>query len=619
MKKYTIILLIIIVIGTILRLYGIWNFPFTHDELSVVGRLHFDTFSDLIENGVKVEGHPAGVQVFLWLWVKLFGISEISLRLPFIIMGISCIPLMYFLTKKWFNATAGLFTAGVIAVSQYTIFYSTIARPYIAGLFFVLLLLIVWTKMVFNDEYHWKNIILFGIFAAACAYIHQFSMLVAFLIAVIGLFFTKKQTILKYLLACLLAICLYVPHISVLLHQMSLGENGGTDWLSPPKPRFTLYYVQYLFHYSWIAALTAAIALILSSKINKEQWKKNKIKIGVALLLFIAPFAIGYLYSLYINPVMQFSVLIFSFPFLLLAAVSFINSVINIRKIVALFLFLATMIYSLIVPLEYYKNISLQWYQISISKSMEWREKKGSENVDCLLNMSVSFVEYYEKKYGVNIDNKLFSNFPIDDFSFMKKIETLKSNYLIVSGLTDIQIEIVKYFYPVLLEYIPCFTSEVYVFAKTGNGIEGMQKIVQEEYTWNEPMPTENEFVPLKECNLSEICSSRFTKILLTFDYLCSDTTADYALVLQTSYKGTIADWRCVKPHDFFIKEGDMYRSFLPLRYELLVKDSKRIPYYSVKIFLWNIDKTDAVIPVKCSISTFNGNPYIHGLGEHLK
>jgi hypothetical protein len=620
MKKHTIILLFIIGLGIILRLYGIWHFPFTHDELSVISRLHFDTFSDLIQQGVKIDGHPAGIQVFLWLWIKLFGISEISLRLPFIVMGISCIPLMYILTKKWFNATAGLFAAGVIAVSQYTICFTTIARPYIAGLFFVLLLLIVWSKMVFNKEYRWQNIILFGILAAACAYIHQFSMLVAFLIAIVGLFFTKKQTIFKYLLSCLLAICLYAPHLPVLLYQISLGGIGGPDgWLAPPKPRFTLYYFQYLFHYSWITFLITALALILSSKLNKEQWKRNKIKIGVALLLFITPFAIGYLYSLYVNPVIQFSVLIFSFPFLLLVAVSFIDSTINIRKIVSLFLLLAVMTYSLIVTREHYKVSAMQWYELSVSKSMEWIEKKGKNNVDCMLNMSVSFVKYYEEKNGVSIDNKLYSNFPCDDFSFMQKIETLESDYLVVAGLTDTQIEIIKHFYPVLLEYIPCFTSEIYVFARRGAGIEGMQKINYEEYTWNEPVPAEHEFIPLKECNLSEICPSRFTKILLSFEYQCSDSTANYALVLQTSYKGTIADWRCVKPSDFFIKEGDIYRSFLPFRYELLVKDSKRIPHYSVKIFLWNIDKTDDVQPVRCSISTCNDNPYIYGLGENLR
>jgi len=617
MKKNTIILLLIIALGIFLRLYGIWNFTFTDDELSVISRLHFDTFSDLIEEGVKIDGHPAGIQVFLWLWTKIFGISEISLRLPFIIMGISCIPLMYVLTKKWFNATAGLFTSGVVAVSQYTIFYGLIARPYCAGLFFTLLLLIVWTRMVFEKDFRWKNIILFGIFAAICAYIHHFSMLTAFIISITGLFLVKKKSFLKYFSASLIAIVLYAPHIPILLHQLSLG--GLSEWLAPPKPRFTLYYFGYLFHFSWIAAIGTIIALFFSYKINKESWNKYKVKMGIALILFVTPYIIGYLYSLYVNPVIQYSVLIFSFPFLLLAAAAFIDSTINIRKLLSLFLILGIMIYSLVVTREHYKLLSLQWFEKSVLKGAEWIEKNGEDNVDCLLNISASSLKYYEEKHGILLNNQISKSELCDDFSFSSKVESLQGNYLVVAGLTDMQIEIIKHYYPVLVEYIHCSTSEIYVFAKTGTGIEGMQKINTEEFFWDEPIPAECEFVPIKECNLSDLTPSRFTKILLTLDYKSMDSIADYALVLQTSYKGTIADWRGVKPTDFFIKKGDYYSSSLPFRYELLVKDSKRIPHYSVKIFLWNISKKDTINPIRCSISTYKSNPYIYGMEENLR
>ena len=620
MKKQTIILLFIIGLGIFLRLYGVWNFAFMHDELSVISRLHFSTFSELIEKGIKADGHPAGIQVFLWIWTKVFGISELSLRLPFILMGIACIPLMYLLAKKWFNPAAALFAAGMIAVSQYTIIYSLIARPYIAGLFFVLLLLIVWTRMVFERDFRWKNVVLFGVLAAACAYIHQFSMLTAFLIGVVGLFFFKKQNRCKYLLACFIAVVLYAPHIPILLNQISLGGLGGADgWLDPPKPRFTIYYIQYLFHFSWIALLATATAILFSSKISKNQWDRNKIKIGTALLLFAAPFAAGYIYSLYVAPVIQYSVLIFSYPFLLLAAVSFIESTINTKKIVSVFLILAVMTYSLIVTREHYKLLSLQWYEKSVSKTIATMQKYGENDVDCLLNMETPFLAYYEEKHGIYLNNRLFSDNPCDDFAFMQKLESLQSNYLVVAGLTDFRLEIVKRYYPVLLEYIPCFTSEIYVFAKEGTSIEGMQKIKTETYNFESHLPDENEFILLKDCNLSEIASSRFTKILLTFDYLCSDSTADYALVLETSYKGTTTDWRCVKPDGFFIKNGDLCRAFLPLRYELLVKNTQRIPHYNLKIFLWNINKSDNINPVKCSLSIYNGNPYIYGLVENVR
>jgi len=62
-----------------------------------------------------------------------------------------------------------------------------------------------------------------------------------------------------------------------------------------------------------------------------------------------------------------------------------------------------------------------------------------------------------------------------------------------------------------------------------------------------------------------------------------------------------------------------MYRIFLPFRYELLVKNSKRMGNYSVKIFLWNKGKTDVITPVKCSLSIYKSNPYIYGMEENLR
>ena len=42
----------ITLIGAITRLYGILDLPFTDDELGVEARLHYTTFSQLIQEGV---------------------------------------------------------------------------------------------------------------------------------------------------------------------------------------------------------------------------------------------------------------------------------------------------------------------------------------------------------------------------------------------------------------------------------------------------------------------------------------------------------------------------------------------------------------------------------------
>lgn len=58
-KTEKVILAIILFIGAALRIYNFWDFSLSNDELSALARLNFDSFSDLIMNGVRIDGHPA--------------------------------------------------------------------------------------------------------------------------------------------------------------------------------------------------------------------------------------------------------------------------------------------------------------------------------------------------------------------------------------------------------------------------------------------------------------------------------------------------------------------------------------------------------------------------------
>lgn len=125
-KQGTII--IVLTVGTVLRFYGFPHIPFTYDELSAWGRTDFTSFRELIDHGVRGDGHPALIQVFLFYWRKLFGDSEASFKFPFLLMGIASIYLSYLLGKKWFSETTGLLSAAFVSVLQYTVMYSQIAR-----------------------------------------------------------------------------------------------------------------------------------------------------------------------------------------------------------------------------------------------------------------------------------------------------------------------------------------------------------------------------------------------------------------------------------------------------------------------------------------------------------
>ena len=56
---------LILLLGGILRFWNFVQIPLSHDEFSVLFRLGFQSWEELIRKGVLVDTHPAGIQVFL--------------------------------------------------------------------------------------------------------------------------------------------------------------------------------------------------------------------------------------------------------------------------------------------------------------------------------------------------------------------------------------------------------------------------------------------------------------------------------------------------------------------------------------------------------------------------
>src|SRR5437868_6356466 len=88
-KNYDYILLfIILIIASVLRFHLLGDISFSNDELSALTRARFDTFSELVENGIKVDGHPFLVQTMIWYTIHHFNDDVFTVRFIFAIAGI---------------------------------------------------------------------------------------------------------------------------------------------------------------------------------------------------------------------------------------------------------------------------------------------------------------------------------------------------------------------------------------------------------------------------------------------------------------------------------------------------------------------------------------------------
>ena len=471
-KKYSnqILLAIIMVVAAILRFYDFFSLPFTWDELSAWNRLHFNSFSMLIQEGVKPDGHPAGVQVFLYYWIKLFGDAEWVIKLPFNILGLLSVFVFYEIAKIWWNKSTGIIAAAFMASLQFFVLFSPIARPYISGLFFTLSMVYFWTKYMWQSPQK-KFLAGFVIFAVLSAYNHHFSLLFAAIVGFSGLFTIAKKQIKEYIIAGLLIFVLYIPHLSIFFHQLEIGGIGGTgNWLGAPSPDFIWQFLYWSFHFSpWIITLIVLLSLFgfISEKRNAEAYP---IQIKKRLLLFfwfILPLVIGYYYSVMVNPVIQYSMLIFSFPYLLLLLFGQKENV-KMRFLIPITLIiLAVNISTLVFARQHYQIIFKQPFE-GTAKSIIQEKNISPQDIFLFYNTIPSYQEYYLEKYDIadvlslSMYNKNYKLYQIDSI-----LQNIHQKYLLASSLPDSYLPLIKKHFPYLVKRENGYTYESYLWSKS--------------------------------------------------------------------------------------------------------------------------------------------------------
>lgn len=438
------------------------------DELSALSRLQFDNFSDLIENGIKPDGHPAGVQTFLYYWTQLFGKTEWIVKLPFNLMGLASVYVIYKIGLNWFGEKSGLLAASFMATLQYFILYSPIARPYTSGLFLSLLMVHYWSLYMFHTPQK-KYLAGFIVFAALSAYNHHFSLLFAAIVGFSGLFTINKSQVKEYIISGLLIFALYLPHMPVFIHQLGVGGVGGEGmWLASPELDFPLAFIDWAFQYSQTILILVGALLVFSIFKGQDKYKDRKItKYTLLFIWFSLPLIIGLGYSLYVNPVIQYSLLIFSFPYLLLLIGSGIEKLKWWSFYPILTFIIIINVFTLIGNRKHYDIIFKQPFDITASM-LKQQNKLNQGETFTLFNTIEDYQVYYFDKYEIteplfyNVYNKGLTPFQFDSI-----VTHQPGNYILTSGLPTEYIPIIQQSYPYLIKQEFVYTMENYLFSKT--------------------------------------------------------------------------------------------------------------------------------------------------------
>lgn len=457
------LLFVVLIVASILRFWNFFEIPLTHDEVSALNRTHFDNFSDLIEYGVKADTHPPGVQVFTYLWVKTFGYEQWIVKLPFILMGLGSLLISYSIFKRWSNETVALLIISFMATLQFTVMHGQIARPYVSGMFLILCMVYFWNMLVNEPEkYLWKNHILTAVFGAACGYNHHFTLLAAFLIGVTGIFVIDKKHILKYLLVGVLIFLLYLPNLSIFLHQLERGGVG--EWLGAPKPKFIIDFFSYVSNHS--LAVFFSFVLVLGIGIYNFKREHSTKWIWISGGWFFIVWIIGYYYSIHINPVLQKSMLLFLFPFMLYSFLGWIPKLSKKTQgiLVLLVLFVGTS--SLVFHRKHFEIFYANRY-------FQMKEDAAKWDQDKTCYVFATFPHFLEIDFPRNID------VPSEYLAWEENVNSIKEfeSYIINCGKEQLFLGHVEQFpkeliaiahthYPNLIEVNYTHGAASYLFSK---------------------------------------------------------------------------------------------------------------------------------------------------------
>jgi len=367
-KNVWLILIIILLLATLLRFWGISKESYWLDEAISIRQAQETNYSATFNMITKDVHLPLHITL-LFFWVKIFGKSELSSRILSLIFGILGIWVFYLLTKKLYGEKTSLVSTLIFAISPIMIYYSQEARLY--SLFVLLSLTSIYFFLKFIEKNDYKNLIYYSLSSLLLIYTHLFAFLLLFVQNIYILHINKYRIkkLFKWIYSQLFLIIMFLPWIGNLLKQVNRTLN--TMWIPKPNIGIILKSILDLLgnKYILLIFLFCIIYVILTK--NYKSIEKNKIVFLV--LWIIVPFIIVLTYSYLISPVYQTRYLLFVIPAFFIIFGKLISRIFEKNKILAYTLLGLIIIFSFITII----------HQVNHVDKDNWRSVAGyiKENV----------------------------------------------------------------------------------------------------------------------------------------------------------------------------------------------------------------------------------------------
>ncbi len=273
-----------------------------------------------ILGGLSQDLHPPVYGILLHGWVGIFGDSEFALRSFSALFGFLLIPLLYKLTRRFFDGRSARYAALLVSLSTFHVYYSQEARSYTLTAFLATLSFYFFIRML--EEEKRTNGIGYILATTLLLYTHSFGVLTV--VAQNCLFFWRhrfhhrsdRMGLSRWMGLQALLVLLWFPWIYITLNQThSIGKES---WIVRPTLAVAFEALRsFSGGYKLLIFYTACIFWALWDMSKKKESAKGSTLLLWGVTVFFVPLAVSLVWTPVFVPRYM---IVATVPFLVLVA-----------------------------------------------------------------------------------------------------------------------------------------------------------------------------------------------------------------------------------------------------------------------------------------------------------
>ena len=220
---------LILTAGLILRLFKLDQSLWLDEAINVTFVKNLNLHSLVFEYSIG-DFHPPLYHILMRGWILLFGISEIVVRLPSVILGLATVYVVYLIGKKLFDNKTALISATLIATSPLHVYYSQEARMYMLAAFFASLSVYFFVSILKKETLiYWFGFVTSTALMLYSDYLPYLLLPVYVIFLLIFKNKIKKSTKRTFLPAFILIFVLILPWFLIFPKQLGAGLSAAAS------------------------------------------------------------------------------------------------------------------------------------------------------------------------------------------------------------------------------------------------------------------------------------------------------------------------------------------------------------------------------------------------------